>query len=131
MKLLLDTHIWLWALLEPERISARVGKELDNLANERWLSPISVWELVNLHSKKRFALDAPIEEWIASSMQKFRTIEAPFTHEVAVETAGIAIPHRDPADRFLTATANVFGLTLVTADAVLIKAKACPILAAR
>ena len=45
--------------------------------------------------------------------------------------AEIVLPHRDPADRFLVATANVFGLTLVTADAILIKAKACAILASR
>jgi PIN domain nuclease of toxin-antitoxin system len=53
------------------------------------------------------------------------TKEAPLTHEVAMETRRISLPHRDPADRFLVATANVFGLTLVTADEVLIKAKAC------
>ena len=131
MKLLLDTHIWLWALLEPQRLSSRVRKESANPANERWLSPISLWELMNLHLKKRIALDTPVEEWIATSMQRFRTIEAPVTNEVAQEMSRIVLPHRDPADRFLAATANVFGLTLVTADTTLIEAKACPILASR
>lgn len=42
MKLLLDTHIWLWSVLEPERLSRRVSKEIQDMSNELWLSPISV-----------------------------------------------------------------------------------------
>jgi PIN domain nuclease of toxin-antitoxin system len=50
---------------------------------------------------------------------------------VAIETRRLVLPHRDPADRFLAATANVFGLTLVTADATLIKSRSCAVLANR
>jgi PIN domain nuclease of toxin-antitoxin system len=51
MKLLLDTHIWLWSVLEPERLSRRVSKEIQDMSNELWLSPISVWELIVLWQK--------------------------------------------------------------------------------
>jgi len=44
VKLLLDTHIWLWALLEPEKLARRVRDALGLGENELWLSPISVWE---------------------------------------------------------------------------------------
>ena len=44
MKFLLDTHIWLWSLGEPDKLSGRVAKELDSRENELWLSPISIWE---------------------------------------------------------------------------------------
>ena len=128
MKLLLDTHIWLWDLLDPDRLSRRIRKELRNPANELWLSPISVWELLSLHARSRIVLNAGVEEWIAEAMRAVPTTEAPVTHEVALETRRIALPHRDPADRFLAATANVFGLTLVTSDAALIKAKTCRVL---
>jgi PIN domain nuclease of toxin-antitoxin system len=129
MKLLLDTHIWLWGFLEPDRISRRVRRELLDQANERWLSPISVWELFTLHKKGRIVLDSPAQEWAMRAMAS--TTEAPLTHEVALETQALTMGHRDPADRFLVASARVFGLTLVTADVTLIEAKNCPILASR
>ena len=47
-KLLLDTHIWLWSTLEPQRLTRRVDKALRNPVNELWLSPVSVGELVVL-----------------------------------------------------------------------------------
>jgi PIN domain nuclease of toxin-antitoxin system len=131
VKLLLDTHIWLWSLTDPDRISSRVRKQLSSSTNELWLSPISVWEILLLVAKRRIDLSASAEEWFAHIMSVAPTREAPLTHDVAMETRRVSLPHRDPADRFLVATANVFGLTLVTADAALIEAKACPILASR
>jgi len=116
VKLLLDTHIWLWSLLEPARLSRRVIKALEDEGNELWLSPISVWELLVLIEKRRIALEQEAGQWIAAAMEAAPLKEAPVTNEVALETRRIVLPHRDPADRFLAATARVFGLTLVTAD---------------
>jgi PIN domain nuclease of toxin-antitoxin system len=116
VKLLLDTHIWLWSLLEPARLSRRVAKALEDEGNELWLSPISVWELLVLVEKGRITLEQDAEQWIATAMHVAPLKEAPVTNEVALETRQIVLPHRDPADRFLAATARVFGLTLVTAD---------------
>jgi len=116
VKLLLDTHIWLWSLLEPARLSRRVAQALEDEGNELWLSPISVWELLVLVEKGRVKLEQGAEQWIAAAMQSAALKEAPITHEVALETRQMVLPHRDPADRFLAATARVFGLTLVTAD---------------
>jgi PIN domain nuclease of toxin-antitoxin system len=56
---------------------------------------------------------------------------APITVEVALATASIKLPHRDPADRILAATARVYGLTLVTADDLLLRARQVPMLANR
>ena len=131
MKLLLDTHIWLWTALAPERLSRSIRREIDNPANELWLSPISIWELLALHARRRVSLETPVEQWITETMKAIPTTEAPLTTEVALETHRIALPHRDPADRFLVATANVFGLTLVTNDAALLKARSCNVMANR
>jgi PIN domain nuclease of toxin-antitoxin system len=120
--LLLDTHIWLWAMIHPERLSRRLAKELESTSNELWLSPISVWELVMLHQKRRMLPDEKIEAWIARAMKARPMKEAPVTFEVAREVGHVELPHRDPADRFLVATARVFDLTLVTADENLIDA---------
>ncbi len=114
MKLLLDTHIWLWSLGEPEKLSQRILRELRNAENELWLSPISTWEAFVLHAKGRIYLDEDLPKWMAEATSRFR--EALLTHEIALAAHQLAFPHQDPADRFLAATAEVLGLTLVTAD---------------
>ncbi|MGA3024256.1 MAG: hypothetical protein ABSF98_05760 [Bryobacteraceae bacterium] len=56
MKLLLDTHIWLWSVGNPARLSRRVARALGNPANELWVSPISTWEILGLCRKGRIVL---------------------------------------------------------------------------
>jgi PIN domain nuclease of toxin-antitoxin system len=116
MRLLLDTHIWIWSVSEPERVSKRVSEQMEDTGTELWLSSISVWELVILHQKQRITLDLGIEAWTARALSALPLREAPVTHEVAREVGRLQLPRRDPADHFLVATARVFGLTLVTAD---------------
>jgi PIN domain nuclease of toxin-antitoxin system len=123
VKLLLDTHIWIWSLSEPSKIDPRIEKALKNPANEKWLSPISVWEFRTLVEKGRLKSLLNIEETIVQAMAEFPLKEAPLTTEVVLAMGKIHLPHRDPADAFLAATAIVFDLTLVTADARLRTAK--------
>lgn len=113
MKLLLDTHIWLWALREPQRLGRRTSQTLQDPNNELWLSPISVWEAFLLLRKGRISIQGDAASWQARATARFR--EAPLTFEVALASHELNL-HPDPADRFLAATAKVFGLTLVTAD---------------
>ena len=115
MKLLLDTHIWLWSLQDPTRLGKRVLHELKSPENEVWLSPISTWEALTLNAKKRIQLPADLAQWAAQATAPLR--EAPLTHEIALAARLLALPHNDPADRFLAATAQLLRLTLVTADA--------------
>jgi len=121
MKLLLDTHIWLWSLAEPSRLSKRVAKELDDRQNELWLSPISMWEAFLLFRKKRIQISTDFAEWLAASLSVLPIIEAPLTFEVARTLPTVDLPHHDPADLFLAATAKAFDLTLITADRNLIE----------
>jgi PIN domain nuclease of toxin-antitoxin system len=118
LKLLLDTHIWLWSLQDPKLLGKRVLQELKNPDNELWLSPISTWEVLTLHAKGRVRIHGDLTTWVAHSTAPLR--EAPLTHEIALAARQLPIPHPDPADRFLAATAQVLGLTLVTADATLL-----------
>jgi PIN domain nuclease of toxin-antitoxin system len=114
LKLLLDTHIWIWMLEEPKRLARRIQRELQNEENELWLSPISTWEVLLLNSKRKIQLQIEAADWIARATQDFR--EAPLTHEIVVVSQQLPLPHADPADRFLAGTAKVLGLTLLTAD---------------
>jgi PIN domain nuclease of toxin-antitoxin system len=129
MKLLLDTHIWLWAALDEARLSSRVAAALANPSNELWLSPISLWEVLTLCQKRRLILDPNPQAWIADTLDATPMREAQITFQIAQETARVQLPHRDPADRFLVATARAYNLTLVTADESLLRARAASVLA--
>ena len=118
MRLLIDTHIWLWSLNDLDRVGKRVQQEMRDPANEIWLSPISTWEALMLSAKGRLELPEPLTEWVAQATAPFR--EAPLTHEIAFVARELKLAHPDPADRFLAATAKVLNLTLVTADAQLL-----------
>ena len=113
MNLLLDTHIWIWAKLAPNRLGKRVGRELSSGANQLWLSPVSVWEALVLMQKGRIRTENPLA-WVERAAEQLR--EAPLTQEIVRTAFALPWPHSDPADRFLAATAKVLKLTLVTAD---------------
>jgi PIN domain nuclease of toxin-antitoxin system len=129
MKLLLDTHIWLWSLGEPHRLSKRVAKELDDRQNELWLSPISIWEAFLLFRKKRVEISTDFTGWLAASLSALPLVEAPLTFEVARALPTLGMPHGDPADLFLAATAKAFELTLITSDRNLIRTEGISVLA--
>ncbi len=123
MKLLLDTHIFLWSLLEPTRLSERVAAELENPLSELWVSPIVIWEVLMLAERGRVALKPDAATWVRRACQAVPFREAPLNHEVAIQSRAIDLVHQDPADRFLAATALVYDLTLVTADERLLRSR--------
>jgi PIN domain nuclease of toxin-antitoxin system len=116
MKLLLDTHILLWGLLEPERLNRRVAAELRNPDNEIWISPISIWETLVLAEKGRIVLQPDPASWVRTVLKQLAFHEARINHEIAIQSRALKLKQQDPADRFLAATAMVYQLILVTAD---------------
>ncbi len=131
MQLLLDTHIWLWSRDEPKKLTRRVTSAIEDSRNELWISPVSIWEVLNLCGKGRIKLKGGPSAWFSEAFAKMSYQEAPLTNEVALATLAFVLPHRDPIDIFLVASAKVYGLTLVTADAKLLATKACAVLANR
>lgn len=129
MNLLLDTHIWLWALLEPDRLVPAVREALVSEKNVLWLSPISVWEALLLAERGRVRVNISPLEWIEEMVRAIPRREAPLTHDIAVASRRLSLAHNDPADRFLAATAYVNGLTLVSADARLLASTEYAVLA--
>ena len=123
MNLLLDTHIWLWSLLEPNRLSRRARELLTNPANTLALSPVSVWEALVLAEKERVLLHPDPWSWIRTALSVRPMQEVPVTFDIAFGSRSIRLGHDDPADRFIAATAMVHGLTLVTVDGSLLQ---CP-----
>ena len=131
MKLLLDTHVLLWSVLEPDHLSASVRAELENMHNELWLSSTTLLEVHLLAEKKRIQLRPDPAGWIQCLLDTIPFREAAVTHAVAVMSRRIDLAHQDPADRFLAATAVVYGLTLLTADDRLLHSHQLSTLAAR
>jgi PIN domain nuclease of toxin-antitoxin system len=133
VNLLLDTHIWLWSHVEPGRLVRRVAAALADERNQLWLSPISVWEFLLLAERGRVRVRdgmAP-PEWVEAALSRAPMQDAPITREVVVRSRSVRLEHEDPADRFLAATADVYELTLVTADARLLRGKGFQTLANR
>jgi len=116
MKLLLDTHIWIWSYLEPHKLSSDVAREISNPEHHRYLSAVSIWEMITLLEKKRIQIKQDLEEWFERSKDDLDLLELPLNSQIAHELRFTMLDHRDPADRFLVATAKVYDLTLVTAD---------------
>ena len=121
MKLLLDTHILIWARLSPDRLSEVASEALQDEENDLWYSPISVWEMLLLAEKKRLKIKDDPYRWVERALDGLQ--EAPLNRYVAMESRRLHLPHKDPGDRFIAATALVYDLVLVTADEKLL---ACP-----
>jgi PIN domain nuclease of toxin-antitoxin system len=116
LNLLLDTHIWIWSLIQPSKLSAAARKALSESNNQLFLSPISVWEAIVLHRKGRLDLRPDPFTWIENSLRAVPMQEAALNMFVAVESEKLEFNRKDPADRFIAATAVVYDLILVTRD---------------
>ncbi len=116
MKLLLDTHIWIWALHSPEKLDRKVRRELERTANELYLSPVSIWEAHHLERRRKLRAPGGFSQWLNEVLPRVPLREAPFTFAVAAAAAKIDLPQSDLGDIFLAATTVVYDLTLVTTD---------------
>ena len=120
---LLDTHVWLWSLLEPERLRKKMRALLTASGSTLWLSPISVWETTLLAERGTLELDTDTRSWIQDAIAVSGIGEAPLNHEVVLQSRELKLKHDDLADRFIAATASVYQFTLVTADERLLRGK--------
>ena len=122
MKLLLDTHIWIWAVSHPRKLAPEIRRRLESPKNELYLSAISVWEAGYLSRGPRLRLEPSFPEWLRDVRGRVPIQEVPVDFAVALEAAAIRLPQNDLGDKFLAATALVHDLTLVTSDEQLLSA---------
>jgi PIN domain nuclease of toxin-antitoxin system len=116
MKLLLDTHILLWAAAEPERLSPPARELLENPDTEPVFSPASIWEVAIKRGLGRadFQIDP---RFLRRGLLDNGYIEMPIASEHAAALADLPPIHKDPFDRILIAQATFSGIELLTADA--------------
>ncbi|MFP5227229.1 MAG: type II toxin-antitoxin system VapC family toxin [Acidobacteriota bacterium] len=115
MNLLLDTHVLLWALIDPDRVPAPMRRLIEDTANRVWFSADSIWEIAIKHSLGREDFPAePAAIAKAARETGFEDLTVTARHAAAVDT--LPWPHRDPFDRLLVAQAHAEGMKLLSLD---------------
>jgi len=134
VKVLLDTHVWLWWLLGSDRLPKRERTALDRLAAgaELRLAAVSLWEAQMLYAKGRLVLDRPFDVWIREAASAAVIEIAPLDVEIVIALDGLpASFHGDPADRLIVATARAHRIPLATYDRAIRKSRTTTIWKAR
>ena len=119
MRLLLDTHCWLWLQTAPGRLPSDLLETLAAPSSRRYLSAASAWEIAIKHALGKLPLPDPPAIYVPDRMRLSGFEGLAVTHAHALAVAVLPPHHRDPFDRILVAQARGEGLTLVTADAAL------------
>ena len=122
--ILLDTHVWVWWLSNPDKLSPLARKTIKDAAKNRaiYISSISAWEVALLALKGRLTFTMDARDWIV------RSEALPFFHFVPIDNAiaiqSVRLPepfHKDPADRIIVATARTMGMPIVSSDGKILK----------
>jgi PIN domain nuclease of toxin-antitoxin system len=115
---LVDTHVILWLALDPERLSPRANRAIQQtreLQADLFMSAISLCEIATVVTRNRVELEVPLEIFLQRTTTLFRV--KPIENRVAIAAAGFAPPiPGDPFDRIIAATALIEGIPLITAD---------------
>lgn len=117
MRLLLDTHVWLWMVSAPERIREQARRALADRDNVVLLSAASAWEIAIKYRLGKLPLPEDPATFIPARLARDRVTPLPVSIEHALHVATLADHHSDPFDRLLVVQAQLEGLLLVTVDA--------------
>jgi len=116
MRLLLDTHVWLWWFLEPGRLSDRARAAIAAKGNTLLFSAASSWEIAVKHALKKLKLPEPPALFVPQRIARHGMVPLPIEHSHALRVAELPRRHSDPFDRLLVAQAQLEKATVVTAD---------------
>lgn len=120
MKLLLDTHMLVWAIMRPELLPKKAGQLIDDPENEPYFSPVSLWEATIKHGKGLPDFDVDARVLRRHSLDDGYH-ELPITGAHATAVGDLPSIHKDPFDRLLLAQAKSEGILLLTSDDILAK----------
>jgi PIN domain nuclease of toxin-antitoxin system len=123
VRVLLDTCALLWLVGDPTQLSPRARTVLADAGTELCLSAISAFEVAVKHKKGKLALPLPARDWVRDALASYAIVDLPVTAEIAALSPEVNVPHGDPCDRIIIATAQVHGLRVVTSDHLI---AACP-----
>jgi PIN domain nuclease of toxin-antitoxin system len=130
VRVLLDTHLWLWWLLGSPQLPMRERQAIDQSAQARQLrlAAISLWEAQMLQAQGRLQLDQPFEHWLRRAAAAEVITVLPLDSEVVIRVNSLPADfHGDPADRLIVATALAQGLPLATFDGNIRRSQVVPL----
>jgi PIN domain nuclease of toxin-antitoxin system len=116
MRLLLDTHVFLWYITADPRLPATFRAAIQDPANAVYLSAASVWEAVIKHGLGKLPLPAPPADYLPGQRDAHGIASLPVDEGAMPHLAALPPLHRDPFDRLLVAQALQHGLTVATVD---------------
>ncbi len=116
MKLLIDTHVFLWLRSEPHRLSPRVLSAYQDTSNRIYLSIVSVWEMQIKHQLGKLRLDIPLKELIEEQCNANTLEILPFGLNHIFELQNLPLHHKDPFDRLLIVQSRVENIRLASSD---------------
>ena len=116
MRLLLDSHVFLWMHVSPDRLSSGTRELLADAEPSVLLSVVTPWELGIKVASKKLKLPESLEDYVLTRVQLARMALLPIELRHVIESASLPAHHGDPFDRMLIAQARVEELTVVTAD---------------
>lgn len=116
MKVLLDTHVWLWYLVGDRRLTDKHCQVIEDEATELYLSSISIWEAYLLIEKGKIDVTGSPNDWIQEALRIVQVREAVITFAVAMRSRKLKLDYEDPADRFIAATSIEMKIPLLTYD---------------
>lgn len=119
MRLLLDTHVWLWLQTEPGRVAPDLREEMEHPGTDLFLSAASAWEIAIKHGLGKLHLPMDPGSYVLDRMRRGSVTALVVTHEHALAVSDLPDHHRDPFDRLLVAQAQLEDLELVTVDSAL------------
>jgi PIN domain nuclease of toxin-antitoxin system len=117
MRLLLDTCALLWLVLSPEKLSPKARATMADREAEIFVSAISALEIAIKHAKGKLSLPTSPSAWLGRAMDVYGLHEVVISSTIALHAPLVRVPHGDPADRIILATAIQQDMTIVTADA--------------
>jgi len=116
MRLLLDTHVWLWMIGEDERLNELTRAALSDPGNDIFLSAAAVWELAIKHAAGKLKYTGSPAVQVPIHIKRSGVLPLPITADHGLAAAALPMHHRDPFDRMMIAQALAENLTLSTAD---------------
>lgn len=118
MNLLLDTHVLLWAVLEPDKLSGNLRNTLEDSGNGLFVSAATAWEIATKWRLGKLRQAASVVRNYDLALNGLAALEIPISGEVARQAGLWDVPHRDPFDRLLAAQAVAADLVLASNDGV-------------
>lgn len=115
MKVILDTHIWIRWVSADQPLDSRLV-ELIEKAQYLAVSAVSCWEVAYLAKRGRITLPLSVAEWLHEALKKSDVEAIPISSKIGLVAAELPDIHRDPADRFIIATALTYDYSIISFD---------------